>query len=122
MLDGKGTAAVLVNGALSSKAILKAGLPGHQQEEQEVADEVLEDDFPEPPQYTVMGILQGGLSGRVSWSMHIMYRLGAWSHVDGSQDGQLSQKPAGGEAGCTSGVARGLSKATAVPCDVHSAG
>lgn len=77
MLEGKGTATVLVNGSLSSKAILKAGLPGHQQEEQEVADEVLEDDFPEPPQYTVTGILQGGLSGRVSRSPCTKDRLGA---------------------------------------------
>ena len=37
MLAGKDTAAVVVNGSLSSKAILKAGLPGHQQDEQEVA-------------------------------------------------------------------------------------
>ena len=88
MLAGKDTAAVLVNGSLSSKAILKAGLPGHQQEEQEVADEVLEDDFPEAPQYTVMGILQGGLSGRVSRSICVKYRHGAWCHLDGLQDGQ----------------------------------
>ena len=106
MLDGKGTAAVLVNGALSSKAILKAGLPGHQQEEQEVADEVLEDDFPEPPQHTVLGILQGGLSGRVSWSIPIMYRLGAWSHMVGPQGQATVSEPAGGGAGCKSGAGR----------------